>query len=228
MTLEKKLGALKRIYALYDQHTRHLQIACQKYCAHCCTCNVVMTSLEAANIYQALPETDRAAVRHTLAPRLAKNRYLPEITINRMAALCANGEAPPEEAIDPGWGSCPLLENMACPVYTVRPFGCRCLLSTRDCDATGYAEIDDYTITVNYLFSQFIEHLDQDGSTGNLTDMLLAADAENGKYPPDFKALPAGCHLIQNRPIPLLLIPPAHQKDIAALVDELHVIIAAA
>ena len=203
-------------------------MACRKYCAHCCTCNVTITSIEAVNIHQALSENDRKTIRGALAPQLEKQRYLPKITLNQMAAMCAQGEAPPEEIIDPAWGACPLLDQMACPIYAVRPFGCRCLLSTRDCGATGYAEIDDYTITVNYVFAQFIEHLDQEGRTGNLADMLIATDTAAEENPKKLKASAAGCHMIANRQIPMLLIPPSHQKDIIPLVEELHAIISTA
>lgn len=228
MGLKDKLLALNRIYGLYDQYTSKLHLACQKYCAHCCTCNVTVTSLEAINIHQALSENERAAIRRALAPQLARQRYLPEITLNRMAALCANGEDPPEETIEPDWGRCPLLDNLACPIYGVRPFGCRCLLSTRDCGETGYAVIDEYTVTVNYVFSQFIEHLDQNGVTGNLSDVLLSIDTEDGTYSLLSNSGGSGCHLIDNLPIPMLLIPPEHQTKIIPLVNELHSIITAA
>ena len=33
------------------------------------------------------------------------------------------------ETLDPSWGACPLLFNDACPIYTLRPFGCRCMVS---------------------------------------------------------------------------------------------------
>ncbi|MBS3758165.1 MAG: hypothetical protein KGY61_05840 [Desulfobacterales bacterium] len=227
MGLEEKLQALERIYALYAQYTSKLPVACRKYCAHCCTCNVTMTSLEAINIFQSLSENERSVLRGTLTPQLGNKRYLPEITLNRMASLCANGEDPPEEAIDPNWGRCPLLEHMACPIYGVRPFGCRCLLSTRDCGETGYAVIDDYTVTVNYVFSQFIEHLDQNGVTGNLTDVLLSIDTAEGANTRLANPTAPGCHLIDNQPIPMLLIPPEHQKKIIPTVNALHSIITA-
>jgi hypothetical protein len=225
MALDKQLAALNRLYARYDQYTRKLQIACQKYCAHCCTCNVTITSLEAANILQSLSETERTALHRALVPQLDKKRYQPKITLNQMAAMCAQGEEPPEETIDPAWGSCALLDQMACPIYAFRPFGCRCLLSIFSCEETGYAEIDDFTITVNYVFAQFIEHLDQDGQTGNLADMLIAAGLAGRQYPFVPNALSHTGQTIPNRPIPVLLIPPSHQKDITALVEELHAII---
>jgi len=224
MVMKKKLAALERIYARYDEYTRELQVACQKYCAHCCTCNVTMTSLEAAYIREALTGAEWAAIRQRLAPQLEKIRYQPEITLNQMAGLCANSQEPPEEIIDPNWGACPLLEKNACPIYSARPFGCRCLFSSRNCGDAGYAEIDAYMITVNYVFSQFVEHLDQNGKTGNLSDILLATGAADASI----HAEESGCHFIKNRAIPMLLVPPEHQRDIASIVNDLHAIVESA
>mgnify|MGYP006289193975 CR=1 FL=1 len=214
---EAEIAALKQIYALYEAYTQTLSLACRKYCAHCCTCNVTMTRLEAAYIYRELSAERQAALRRALAPQLEKKRYQPAITLNRMAELCMTGADLPEEEIDPAWGPCPLLTDKACPIYEVRPFGCRCLLSTRNCGETGAAEIDDYTITVNYVFLQFIEHIDQEGFSGNFADVLTAMQTD--------AAEPS---LIANRPIPALLIPPAHQTRIKPLVDQLHTIITSA
>lgn len=228
MATKAKLAALERIYARYEEYSRQLRVACQKYCAHCCTCNVTMTSLEAVYIRQALSDAEWAAIRQKLTPQLEKIRYQPEITLNQMAGLCANSQDPPEEVIDPNWGACPLLEKKACPIYSVRPFGCRCLLSNRNCGTAGYAEIDAYTITVNYVFSQFIEHLDQSGTTANLTDILLMTDSANGAANSHIHARASGCHVIKNRRIPMLLVPPEHQRAITPLVNDLHVIVESA
>lgn len=215
--VEARIVALNRIYALYETYTQTLSLACRKHCAHCCTCNVTITRLEAAYIYRSLSPEKQAELRRALAPQLEKKRYQPAITLNRMAELCMAGADLPEEEIDPAWGPCPLLTDKACPIYEVRPFGCRCLLSFRNCGETGAAEIDDYTITVNYVFLQFIEHLDQKGFSGNFADVLTAMKTE-----PADRSLPA------NRPIPALLIPPAHQLRIKPLVDQLQSITASA
>jgi len=209
-----KLAALKQIYALYDAYTQSLSLACRKYCAHCCTCNVTLTRLEAAYICRGLSPEKQADLRRALAPQLEKKRYQPAITLNRMAELCMGGAELPEEEIDPAWGPCPLLTDKACPIYELRPFGCRCLLSTRNCGETGCAEIDDYTITVNYVFLQFIEHLEPDGFSGNFSDVLTAMETKPPESP-----------LLVNRPIPALLIPPAHQSRLKPLVDQLQAIV---
>ena len=45
MALEKKLGALNRVYKIYDDFSAALDLACKPKCAHCCTTNVTMTTL---------------------------------------------------------------------------------------------------------------------------------------------------------------------------------------
>ncbi len=227
MELEKQLCALARIYELYEQYSRSLAVACRKHCAHCCTCNVSITTLEARYIRRALSARHLAALQRAMIPQLDAPRYQPQITINQMAQLYRTRQDPPEEVIDPEWGPCPLLENKACPIYDVRPFGCRCLLSTRVCDIDGYAQIDAYTITVNHVFSQFIEHLDQGGMSGNFSDVLLSTKPGGGHKEPPVKPEDHRCRLIANHPVPLLLIPPEHQAKAAPLVDQLHAIVSA-
>jgi len=227
MEIKDKLNALERLFDLYDQYSQQLPVACRKHCAHCCTCNVTLTSIEARHIIKALRPERRADLEHNLSPQLDRQRFQPQITLNHLAQGYLNKQEPPEEPIDADWGPCPLLENNACPIYEVRPFGCRCLLSRQDCGISGYAEIDAYTITVNYVFSQFIEHLDHDGISGNFSDVLLCLDWENDNAKPPLNTGDPRCHVIANRPIPLLLIPPEHQGEITALVNQLHAIVTA-
>lgn len=233
MNLQTQLDALERIYQRFDQYSRTLRVACRKYCAHCCTCNVSMTSLEALYIYRSLEPHKQADIRESAARTASGKRYIPELTWNQMAKMCAEGKEPPEEELDPDWGTCPLLDNAACPIYECRPFGCRCMLSTCDCGNTGYAEIDDYTITVSTVFLQFIEHLDQAGVFGNFADVLAACGptgsaAGNGALYPPLSGQAAGSRLLANQPISVLLVPPEQQTDIRSLVNDLHAIVAPA
>ncbi len=225
---EEKLSALGRIYEMYDQYTRKLSLACRKYCDHCCTCNVTATGLEALKIARSLSESRKKEVFRALYPSLAKKRYLPGTTLNQMAEMCARKEEPPDEEVNPDWGKCPLLTNRACPIYEVRPFGCRCLISTRDCSLAGCAEIDPFTLTVNYVFAQFIEHLDQGGVYGNLADVLCSELGSGAAVDPGQECGSCRPWLIENRPIPLLLIPPSHRQGIYPLVEKLRSIVSAA
>ena len=46
MVLEQRLDVLNKIYKLYNDVTKSLDMACKKYCSACCTPNVTMTTLE--------------------------------------------------------------------------------------------------------------------------------------------------------------------------------------
>jgi hypothetical protein len=81
---------------------------------------------------------------------------------------------------------------------------------------------------VNYVFTQFIEHLDQNGTTGNLTDILLATDPKSGTTDNAKYDANSSCHVIKNRSIPMLLVPPAHQRAVTSIINDLHVIVAEA
>ncbi|MGM0452598.1 MAG: hypothetical protein ACQERN_05495 [Thermodesulfobacteriota bacterium] len=209
---------LQKIYNLYDRHVDTLDLACEKYCADCCTANVTMTGLEGRLIVESISAQDyqpfcRRITAHRQAPR-----YQPEITTNEYAQICINGETPPEDGPPADSGACPLIENDACPIYSIRPFGCRCMVSTRTCGQFGQADIDDFTLTVNTVFLQCIEHLDADGWFGNFTDVLarlIIGDPKDGHPGPT----------VSNRRLPALLVPPPHREKIDPIVKALHAII---
>ncbi|MBW1709950.1 MAG: hypothetical protein JRJ73_08730, partial [Deltaproteobacteria bacterium] len=46
MDLNLKIAVLDQICRIYDEFVAKLDIACEKYCADCCTRNVTMTTLE--------------------------------------------------------------------------------------------------------------------------------------------------------------------------------------
>lgn len=225
MSLENKLIALERIYGLYDHYTGGLDLACKKFCSSCCTRNVTLTSLEAHKMFSHIEENNMTeAFIGRLESRSGLNRFQPLLTANGFAEYCVSGKEIPEEENDPSWGPCALLSDNACSFYAVRPFGCRCLVSGRNCGETGYAEIDDYTLTVNNVFLQFIEHLDRDGIFGNMTDMMLflyekkqgGAGRSIEKY---------GRTLLENRNVPVLMVPPEYHGRIAPLVNALQEIV---
>ena len=118
-----------------------------------------------------------------LGQAAVKRRYQPLETLNRLASRCLDGHSAPEEEIDPGWGSCPLLVDDQCPIYPYRPFGCRLMMSKVDCSVGGVGEMDPWWVTLNNLFQQVIEQLDAGGFSGNLTDVLLYMQpAENRRF----------------------------------------------
>jgi hypothetical protein len=129
----------------------------------------------------------------------------------------------PQEESDPSWGRCPFLLEDACRIYPIRPFGCRCLLSSEKCGATGFAEVTAFVLTVNTVFLQVIEHLDREGLSGNLTDLVrwLAVKENSRAY--ETGTLPSGTPgFATNRPLPGLMIPEEHRWEMQPLLTALR------
>jgi hypothetical protein len=225
LNVYRQLAVLDKLYKIYDQFTGLLDIACEKFCADCCTCNVTMTTLEAYKIISALDFDSRQTMLDKLNQQIKKQRFIPKITTNQLADICLSGNSnnPPEEAIDASWGSCPLLDDKACPVYDLRPFGCRCMVSKKRCAASGIAEIDEFTITVNHVFLQYIEHIDQNGSSGNFSD-VMGHTIINESGDSNNQSMISRTTLIKNSPLTTLLIPPEHREKIEPILAALRAI----
>ncbi len=223
MSIEIKLSILNRFYRVFDRFTKEMNLACKRFCSFCCTANVTMTTLEACNIAAGLDKAGLNIVEEKLEKATANKRFKPLVTTNELAVMAISGKEPPPEISDPSWGPCPLLENNECTIYPLRPFGCRGMISTRVCEKEGFAVMEPFTITVNNIFLQYIEHIDSQGFSGNLTDVLLFM-AEN-------KNLNAYCKnsinknppgLIPNMPVKVLMIPPEHRKKAEPVIKSLH------
>lgn len=174
ISYEKQLAAYAHIHGVYDHYTGSLKLACRKGCAACCTINVTLTSLEACAIADHIDGLEAAPrLWERLEAAKTRKRFTPLRTFNQLAEQCRRGEPFPEEAPDPRWGACPLLLEDQCPIYEVRPFACRCLVSSRSCPENGFASMDPFTVTVNIIMHQYIEHVDHAGGSGNLVDLLL-------------------------------------------------------
>lgn len=222
MDIALKLSLLDQIYRLFDDFAGTENVACKKQCASCCTCNMTLTTLEGYKIISLLDARAKSTLMQQVCDAAEQKRFKPQITTNRMARRCMTGQELPQDVIDPAWGSCPLLFEKECRIYSMRPFGCRCMMSKTNCAETGYADMDEFTLSVATLFNQFIEHLDQDGMSGNLVDIILflkdphnreAYQSEEMKEPAD--------GLIHNTPMPVLMIPPEHRKRIQPLLTSL-------
>jgi hypothetical protein len=223
MDLETKRAALDKIYDLYDEFTTGLETACRKGCAVCCTANMTLTTLEGSKMLARVEAETGAGRLGTDAHR----GFRPRVTTNHMAALCMEGKDLPEEYMAPDPGPCPLVTDAICPVYEDRPFGCRCMVSSRDCTETGMADMDDWVLTVNHLFLQFIEHLDGGGCSGNLLDVLavLSDPAQRSRWEAG-EMICRAAGLIPNRPIPVLMIPPEYRERAQPLVTRLQACVA--
>lgn len=222
MNLDQRLNVLNKIYGLYDDFAGSLNVACKKYCAECCTINVTMTTLEGYLIARHILSNGWSDMFLHAQGAMSKNRFKPQTTTNRLADLCAKGDDPPEEGNEHSNESCPFLKGNLCPIYPVRPFGCRCFISTHDCRKAGYAEVDPFVITVNTLFLQIIEHIDFNGFSGNFIDILsLMAFKENREHYRMNTLKHPGADLVSNVPSSVLMIPPEHRIKVKPILEEL-------
>ena len=222
MKLEKRLIGLNKIYTLYNDVTKDLDVACKKYCATCCTSNVTMTTLEGYLIADHIVSNGQANLFEAVQSKISKNRFKPQITINRIAALCMKGDDQPEEEKKRSNKNCPVLKDNLCPIYEVRPFGCRCFISKHDCSKAGYAEVDSFVMTLNTLFMQFVEQIDFMGYSGNFTDVLLlmASNENRNDYKKNILKHP-GADFVSNLKIKVLMVPPEHRVKIKPVMDSL-------
>ncbi len=209
---------LAEIYQLHEQYTRGQETVCGPGCAACCTCNVTMTSLEYAFVVRGMGDGEQRALRDRAMQGRAGKRFQPAYTINKMAALCLDGKELPQEENNPAWGRCPLLREEMCTIYETRPLGCRMLLSQTRCRQVGYAQMPPFVVTVNNLFMQVVEHLDAQGTSGNLTDMILwQADGQGA----DAGVSGRPSHILNNSRAPVFMVPPEHRERVRPLMGQL-------
>ena len=222
MVLEQRLIVLNKIYGLYDDVVKNLDVACKKHCSACCTPDVTMTTLEGYLIANHMVSNGQADLFESIQTKISKNRFKPHITTNRLADLCMKGDDPPEEEKTHSNKRCPVLKDNLCPIYEVRPFGCRCFISKHDCSKAGYAEVDPFDMTVSTLFMQFVEHIDFMGFSGNFADvvLLLAAKENRDNYKMNILNHP-DADFVSNLKIKVLMVPPEHRMKVKPVLDAL-------
>jgi hypothetical protein len=220
----RRLAVLDHLYAVYDRFCGTLDdLACRKYCDDCCSRNVTMTTLEGLYLLQGLEADRQEACLSALSHGDAESVFRPRYTTNQIAALCRDGQTPPEDAVDHDGSRCPLLADAACSLYALRPFGCRCMVSRHSCGPRGYADGDDWVLTVNTVFLQTIEHIDRPGCFGNLQDVLRALGTETRRSAYLEGRPPLGAAgLIPNQPAPMLMVPPEHLARMQPLLAEMQ------
>jgi hypothetical protein len=222
MDLNNTLAALDQIYQIYDNFVSGLELACRKHCAHCCTTGVTLTTVEGYKIIKKLESEGNRQWIEKIEPAATQPHFQLKITTNQLANMCAEGIEPPAEE-NTGWNTCPFLTDDLCPLYTVRPFGCRCLVSRQDCAKEGVADIDDFVLSVNTVFLQTIEHLDMGGCTGNLLDVLeVMAKKEIRQAYANGKLKCPSVELIANQPLKILMIPPEHRTKMEPILNSLR------
>lgn len=223
MELNAKLTLLEHMVDIYDGFVGEFDLACEKYCAHCCTANVTMTTLEGYRIISHLQKTGETQYLETIARQSHPDRFSPQVSINRMADICARDDDPPEEELNPEAGPCPILAKDACPLYAVRPFGCRGMVSARNCGQTGFADMDPFILTVNDVFLQYLEHVDAQGYTGNFADVMQFLDSDENRQ--NYAAGQLGAppaRLVANQPVFVLMIPPEHRERVQPLLTQIR------
>lgn len=218
--MARRLAALEHLYSVYERFCDSQEdLACRKFCAHCCSRNVTMTTLEGLFLLKGLGAARESRLLAALSGSADDGGFRPRWTTNQIARFCREGREPPDDAPDHATSPCSLLTDEACTLYDLRPFGCRCMVSRQPCGTRGYADLDDWVLTVNTVFLQMIEHLDRPGFFGNLQDVLpiLASDAwrsayENGRPPGGAPGL------IANHPATMLMVPPEHQAKMEPML----------
>ncbi|CAB1075396.1 hypothetical protein JY97_09570 [Alkalispirochaeta odontotermitis] len=223
MDINSKLNILDQIYAVYDKFTATLDTACQKYCDHCCTSGVTLTTLEGYKIIDSLASKDDNPVIQKIQSASEIKRLRPRLTTNGLAQVCARGGDPPQEEDNLDLPACPLLQDHQCPVYELRPYGCRCLVSRHHCGDKGFSEIDDFVLSVNTVFLQTIEHVDAGGCSGNLVDVLQAMS--DGQKRSAYAGGGLHCsanRLVVNQRLEVLMIPPEHRSGMEPILQELR------
>ncbi len=215
--IDTKTQLLKKIYDAYHTYAASWDVACQKYCADCCTRNVTATTLEAHLVITHLLAhyKDKQHLLERCREMAGLPKYEPQVTTNGMAMRCAEGKPLPEEHSDPSWRPCPFLENDACAIYDVRPFGCRCFISSNRCADTGHADVDPFHMSVHTVVLQTIEHVDITGGTGNLIDAVnwLAEERHREAYLNHGLGHPQP-GMLPNVPLRILMVPENHRLRI--------------
>ena len=219
------LDVLQQLYKIHDDFTGHLDLACAKGCAACCTRNVTLTSLEAALLIRRLNSDMPDRWQPMLSAAAELPRFQPKVTINQLADLCINDEPIPEEEMDPQAGPCPLLKDDICTVYDVRPFGCRAMVSATVCSMDNPAEMPEFALTANNVFLQYLEAADSHGVSGNLIDVLLHLD-KNEDDAMDIRRFVQykSRRVLANRSMSVLMIPPEHREPITPWLERIQAV----
>jgi hypothetical protein len=91
MKLSSKLAVLDRIYAIYDEFAASLDLACKKYCAHCCTTGITLTTVKGYKILKQLQSEGDAGWIEKVEPASKQPHFQLKITTNQLANMCAEG-----------------------------------------------------------------------------------------------------------------------------------------
>lgn len=182
-----------------------------------------MTAIEGQQIIAYLRQQNRLAELDAILATRTPQSGPPPLTTNGFAEYCLQG-IEPAESVHEEWDftPCPFLRENICTIYPARPFGCRAFVSTVNCAETGSAEIAPLIITINTVFNQIIEHLDQGNVWGKMLEIL--AFQQNPSQPEqeasgvsDKKAAEAA--LWRAKATPGLLVCEEEEKPVGAILS---------
>ena len=215
MSLALKKALLKTLYAAYDKAVEPFEVACRIECSVCCTHNVLATTLEVAVVIDSLEQSPRNELLSRALRGTGGKRLQPVLTTNSLAEFCLNRKDPPADDADFEMSPCPLREPDGCPIYPVRPFGCRSLWSSEICKEGGEATMHPILVALNGVFGQLIEHIDRGGLYGNMIDLLLVlGDEQRRSAYESGDQLEAVPPLLATRPNPGFLILPGEREEV--------------
>lgn len=197
-------------------------LACREGCATCCTQNVLITALEGEMIHRYIQKESKMEWFASKFQEKSVTRR-PEYTTNGFAASCLAGEDVEPESYG-NYEQCPFLEESCCSIYKVRPFSCRCFISTEKCRSGVPANIGEQYLSAAAAVMQIIEHLGQGEFMGNMLDVLLALCGipENRKY---FDLLPASmsdqglANVVKALPLPGFLLLEEEMATVGPLLE---------
>jgi Fe-S-cluster containining protein len=217
MDTAAQVTALEAVYSFYDQFLEGFSFACRPGCHVCCTTNVTATSLETVHLMQSDCLADSSPIERVLLCVDGQPLYRPSLTTNQVAAFCLRKEDVPHDAGYHRPGTCPFVaQDGLCTVYEHRPFACRAMSSRTACTPGGEADMEPFLVTINLALYQVIEHLDREGISGNLLDVLRHLAAGQ-----DVRPAVAGMRLLKNHGLPGFLVPPEEQGRFRAFIRRL-------
>ncbi len=189
-----KLDILYLLYNFFNEFVKDFENVCHPGCSTCCTVDIVCTTLEVSFLLK------KYQISKDIFPTIY---YRPSISINESAKLYINAKTPKPETSQRALTPCPLLtEDGLCSVYEYRPFACRAMMSRTICKQGKEADIHPFLIYVSLVFMQIIEHLDKDGYTANLWDILK----NDNKY------------FVKNTQFPGILVPFEYRARIKSMI----------
>lgn len=211
------------VYRVYGEVAGRFPSACSRDCSACCTHNVIATSLEVEALLESLDESLLRVLVDQAVRAPTDNILRPAITINELARRCLERRDPPSEPESFRIGPCPFRNASGCPCYDVRPFACRALWSEEPCSEHGEAIMSPLLLTINGLFQQIIEHIDQGGIQGNMLDLVRVIKSEttrDGSHSHPSSTLTE--RLLRNVPNPGFIVPPDHRHEAGEIINRLR------